>query len=581
MNKNIIIVLNINDAKYITRKKISKFNILPLTPNTFNFLKKNNTQNLINPSSLDFDQIYYETMNKIILIDNLIQDKLSGIDLKPFSKEFIKFQINVFMSSFISLYLLIKLYKNIIIIDSDNLHIIKNIDNHIELIFKKMFEFKPFDYFFPTHGTINYKFNFITKLHNYFLKIFLSNKNIIFSSGEEYGMNYINNNLQSYNKESYIIKLGHHDNKYFTIIKNFVNFFLFKKKFSILPCANIKHNYSNKIKILFNVDNKELKLAQNLLIGLIEKGVNYLENTQEYLLNYFSNSKILFYFAHQIKMSNSLLLADIAKSKNAKIFLISHGIHSCSKNFITQKALEFNANGMLISPFSDYSLIQSKIAKQAFKNYNNNKKSINTYPLMWGNKNIYEAKSDKVTRKNKIILHASTFKSFNVRPWIYESSFEYINSLNKIISKIKNLKDITLIIRLRPTFECNYDTLENLITKSSNVILKKDGTFLDDLKKATLLISYSSTTIEEALYERVPVAIYANSIRFNHFEEINKKNTSKRSAVYTLSDQNMELELKKIVKDHFNQPLSDEELENYIWTKDDLELQSFNQFKFL
>ena len=40
MNKNIIIVLNINDAKYITKKKISNFNILPLTPNTFNFLKK-------------------------------------------------------------------------------------------------------------------------------------------------------------------------------------------------------------------------------------------------------------------------------------------------------------------------------------------------------------------------------------------------------------------------------------------------------------------------------------------------------------------------------------------------------------
>ena len=87
--------------------------------------------------------------------------------------------------------------------------------------------------------------------------------------------------------------------------------------------------------------------------------------------------------------------------------------------------------------------------------------------------------------------------------------------------------------------------------------------------------------MEEALYERVPAVIYANSIRFNHFEEINKINTSKRSAVYTLSDKNMELELKNIIKDHFNQPLSDEELENYIWTKDDLELQSFNQFKYL
>ena len=51
--------------------------------------------------------------------------------------------------------------------------------------------------------------------------------------------------------------------------------------------------------------------------------------------------------------------------------------------------------------------------------------------------------------------------------------------------------------------------------------------------------------------------------------------------MYTLSDKNMELELKNIIKAHFNQPLSDEELENYIWTKDDLELQSFNQFKYL
>ena len=65
-----------------------------------------------------------------------------------------------------------------------------------------------------------------------------------------------------------------------------------------------------------------------------------------------------------------------------------------------------------------------------------------------------------------------------MRPWIYESSFEYINSLNKIISNIKNFKDITLIIRFRPTFECNYETLENLITKSSNVILKKMVLFM-------------------------------------------------------------------------------------------------------
>ena len=54
-------------------------------------------------------------------------------------------------------------------------------------------------------------------------------------------MNYVNNNLQIYNKDSYIIKLGHYDNKYSTIIKNFVNLFLFKKNFQFyqLQISNI------------------------------------------------------------------------------------------------------------------------------------------------------------------------------------------------------------------------------------------------------------------------------------------------------------------------------------------------------
>ena len=39
----------------------------------------------------------------------------------------------------------------------------------------------------------------------------------------------------------------------------------------------------------------------------------------------------------------------------------------------------------------------------------------------------------------------------------------------------------------------------------------------------------------------------------------------------------MEKELKKIIKDHFNKPLTDDELKNYIWTKEDLELTSYNK----
>ena len=46
-------------------------------------------------------------------------------------------------------------------------------------------------------------------------------------------------------------------------------------------------------------------------------------------------------------MSNSLILAEIAKSKNAK-FLISHGIHSYSKSKYSHRT-SANARGMIVS----------------------------------------------------------------------------------------------------------------------------------------------------------------------------------------------------------------------------------------
>ena len=197
---------------------------------------------------------------------------------------------------------------------------------------------------------------------------------------------------------------------------------------------------------------------------------------------------------------------------------------------------------------------------------------------MWGRKSFKYNSSDFAKRSEKIILHASTFKSYFVRPYIYESAFEYIIGINKLIKSIEKFKDIKLIIRVRPTPDCSYETLKDLIIGNKNVIIKKDGSFLDDLKRSTLLVSFSSTTIEEALYERIPVAIHGYSKRFNHFEGVNN-NSQKRSAIYNFDDKNIKETVKFIFENHYNSPLGNQELSNFIWNDNEVDLKSVEDFK--
>ena len=481
------------------------------------------------------------------------------------------------MSSFISLDQILSHFNKIEFVYNNKYKIVDDYKKYLHIIFYKWFQEKSFNYFFPIYNNRS-KNNFFYKISNYITKIFLHNHNIIFTSGDEYGMNNLNNKIKNIRSNFSIIKIGNIDTNYFKIIKNIFNLFLNKRNYEIYPTIEIKNDYSLQInEILKSTDYKLLSQANIYLLDIVIDGVNYIENLKNYLINYFENSNVKYFFAHHIKLSNSLVLGDISNIMNSKTILMSHGVHSSSKESLTNKSLEANARGMLYSPFTTYTLIQSKISYEAFKNYKSDNIPLKTFPLMWGKKKL---KVDTVSYKKhdkKVILHASTFKSYFVRPWIYESAYEYIISLNKLILAIREMKDVTLIIRVRPTPECNFNTIKDLLIKSDNVIVKKDGKFIDDLNKSSLLISYSSTTIEEAIYERIPVAILGYSKRFNHFENIDIKEINGRSVVYKLKT-NIKEHLLEIMDKHFNKPLTENEIKQYVWTNNEVDLQSTEQF---
>ena len=122
-------------------------------------------------------------------------------------------------------------------------------------------------------------------------------------------------------------------------------------------------------------------------------------------------------------------------------------------------------------------------------------------------------------------LHASTPKHFATSPIMYETFDEYILSLKKLISTIEKRSNIKLTIRYRSNIFCDFDNFKDILyTKNKNIIFKNDNKINEDLKNSNLIISFSSTVIEKALYLKKPVALFSINNKFNYLDVKKNKN---------------------------------------------------------
>ena len=262
-------------------------------------------------------------------------------------------------------------------------------------------------------------------------------------------------------------------------------------------------------------------------------------------------------------------LGQVANECNVPVFLISHGSHTKELTNILI-FVSLNKQGLIESPFLTKTVAQSPLAYNAIKN-KKKKKIICAKPIMWGVNTIHENKNI-IDRKNFIILHAGTYKRFGSRPLIYENSNDYYYSIKLLIDVIKRIKNIKLIIRVREEpIECDFEALKKLLPnfKNKNWEFSDEPSMEKDIKRSNLLISYSSTTIEEALHAKVPVGLFSANLNYRH---INKKNNNfsinKRNPVYHLNKENLFNELNEIVKLHKNRCLDEKEINSYVWGND-------------
>ena len=192
---------------------------------------------------------------------------------------------------------------------------------------------------------------------------------------------------------------------------------------------------------------------------------------------------------------------------------------------------------------------------------------------MWG----YKKYNNKDEFNNIYIIHAGSYKILSQRPWMYETSNEYVRGLSSLIDVINEIPNIKLIIRFRPKKELSMDTLRSLLPKSKKYEISVDSNLIKDIKKSFLLVSFSSTVIEESIQYRIPVLLWGGTNRYKHIN-VNHflPNQNKRHCVYTANKKdNLKILIVNLIKYHFNEPLKNEEINSYIWQNDYLSKEKF------
>lgn len=240
---------------------------------------------------------------------------------------------------------------------------------------------------------------------------------------------------------------------------------------------------------------------------------------------------------------DELILAAVCGGLKIDSILISHGSHVRPKN--KYEHIEWGEHGktLLRMPFSTV-ILQSPLEAEYLKTFPANGKTVCGGPLLWG-RPVNKANGSRVFNEifggryqrgvTKVICHAGTSKrNKNPRFHIYETPDEYIQAIKDAALAVEGLQDCVLIVRVRPRSDISVDAIRWLVPFSEKVVLSYKEDFSDILGITDLLVSFSSTTIEEAFQNRIPVLLYGGEGRYQHVaaSEVNRNASVQPAAVY-------------------------------------------------
>ena len=375
---------------------------------------------------------------------------------------------------------------------------------------------------------------------NFVFKYFFNKKNIFFVVNDSNNFSNIISKIKTERPELKPVFLG------LSIkgLKNYgldilrgktFNLFFNSHLSNLKETSDIKKKINNFIQLL-KKDNETSKNISFFNVSLIEEISIFIENTMFKAMKEL-NAQVT-HLTKVLKITNPKFMlsqhtsfigcafGELGNIYNIPAMVVSHGSHVSHLNNDVKHECLFLAEAMINRIFP-YIAVQNPYMLEFLKdnNYRNNQ-MISTGPLLYNKikynkEELYEIKKKifKEGRDRKIILHAGTPKNRGSdRLLIYETVDEYIKNINDQIDIFKKKKNIFFAIKYRDNSMISLNDFKELINESEFCKFYHQGNFSDFLAVSDVMISYSSTTIDEALYNRVPVILYDSDNKYSHIK---------------------------------------------------------------
>jgi hypothetical protein len=528
--KNIMVLYNEKDCNIFLNSNLITSHILALTPDAYCCIDGMHS-NIIRSNDQFLNSDHETVVNRVRKVEssNCMINLLQKIKKECVRETFV-FRLHIFLGMCERMLITIPNASRYYYVDNGSIYMCKSKKEFFLKIIRKIIG----DGVHLSNMRSSTKFTFFRGFIDFVNKISLKlikNKDIVIYTGNHYGMSNLIDIYKNRNNKLVFVKFRGSSNNYKDILSVFntlTSILLKRREISFTVAPSIEGNSIEVSELLNCVESHSIKDAVDFFY-------------QEYLFEHMCTTEGLYYslttiiksikpsflIAHEMKSNLNAALADVFNSLDLDSYLLSHGTHVSSENNrycnYEQKSM---SRGILASSMSKYNIIQSLLSFKAAESFYPGLKHVSFKPVMWGYSTKIRFKNNKNNKKIVKILHAGTFRPFQgFRPWIFETSDEFYESIKELINVVSGIDNVFLTIRLRNISECRVDLIHSLADLTDNVKVKTDGKFLDDLCDSDALVSNQSTAIEEAFNYNKPVILWAYGGRYSHTNEniINNK----------------------------------------------------------
>jgi hypothetical protein len=222
--------------------------------------------------------------------------------------------------------------------------------------------------------------------------------------------------------------------------------------------------------------------------------------------------------------TDDIITGELCRNTDIPSMIITHGSHVPTSSPESAHEWHEHARRLINAPYR-YTALQSPLAEQFRNECNSSSKSILTGPVTWATP-ICEERSLKLklamlgnNSSDKIVVHAGTPKGANgVRFNVFETPDEYLQSIKDVSLAVNDMPNTCLIVMFRPIPEISTDTVKYIVEGNKSTIVSVTNPLIDILGFADVLVSFSSTVIEEALQNYTPVILYGGQGRYKHID---------------------------------------------------------------